>query len=276
MIPTLEVPSSNHYIVGTLHFYASKGGRCNHFTTVQRLSFSRQLIGHCIRQHLIGSTTNKAVAHLILVRCPLRIQRDVLRHFCTKIIGLSSLSIRIPTLEHKISFRRFGGFISRFSTIHFLRSNGAASHGIKVNSITYLSPRNGEVKCFCCILTIFFDLYFQSGSAVKGIVVVLIKQLLLNTIRVNRHSIGLDIGVVCGISTRSGTFLEVVKIPVGSCFSIKGARTYTIRKSIMHLTSRESAGDRIRNFLERFVQLASIICVIGIRFTSFLACNAIF
>ena len=206
------------------------------------------------------------------VLLPLRIQRDVLLHFCTKIIERGSLSIRVPILEHKAISRRFLRFTSLFPTIHFLRSNGAAFHGIKVNSITYLSPRNGEVKCFFCILTIFFDIYFQSGSTVKGIVVVLIKQTRINTIRVDRHSISLGIGVVRGIALIRGPCLKGAKIPVGSCFSIKGARTYTIRKSIMHRTSRESASNGFRNFLKHFVQIASIVRVISM---ATIRCNAI-
>ena len=79
-----------------------------------------------------------------------------------------------------------------------------------------------------------------------------------------------------GIALLSDLCIKGAKIPVGRCFSTKGLRTYTIRKSIMHRTSRESASNGFRKFLKHFVQLVSIICVIGIRFTIFLACNAIF
>ena len=149
-------------------------------------------------------------------------------------------------------------------------------HRVGTVSALYISPGNGEVKY---LLITFFDLYCQSGRLIKRIIaVILLQHSGINFIRVDRYSISLGIGVVstsrffvCGLVTSKTAFLR--KVPISFCAITKCTRTYTLRKSIMHRTSRESASNGLRNFLKRLVQLASIVRVISM---ATIRCNAIF
>ena len=132
----------------------------------------------------------------------------------------------------------------------------------------YFPIRNREIK----FLFLIIHSNLQRRLSIKWIIVILIQQVGIDFFRVDRYSISLGIGVVFGIALISDLFIKGVKIPVGSCFSIKGVRTYTLRKSIMHRTSRESASNVLRNFLEHIVQLVSIVRVISM---VTIRCNAI-
>ena len=137
----------------------------------------------------------------------------------------------------------------------------------------YFPIRNREIK----FLFLIIHSNLQRRLSIEWIIVILLQQVGINFFRVDRYSISLGIGVVstsrfcvCGLVTSKTAFLR--KVPISFCAITKCTRTYTIRKSIMHRTSRESASNGLRNFLKHFVQIASIVRVISM---ATIRCNAI-